>query len=62
MTLWILECVLCVAMVGLIWVMLASFGGNHHADDKRQEAVSPAYHYRECISQYCRLSLHRIER
>ena len=46
MTLWILECVLCVAMVGLIWVMLASFGGNHHADDKRQEAVSPAYHYR----------------
>jgi hypothetical protein len=46
MTLGIIEGVLCMAMVGLIWVMLDIFAGNHHADDKRQEAVSPDYYNR----------------
>ncbi len=44
MTLGIIEGVLFLGMVGLIWVMLDIFAGNHHADDKRQESVSPDYH------------------
>ncbi|HSL02050.1 MAG TPA: hypothetical protein VK901_00750 [Nitrospiraceae bacterium] len=46
MTLGVIECVLLIGMVGLIWVMLDGFAGNHHADDKRQEAVSSDYHNR----------------
>ena len=44
MTLGIIEGVLLMGMVGLIWAMLDIFAGDHHADDKRQEAVSPDYH------------------
>ena len=44
MTLGIIEGVLFLGMVGLIWVMLDIFAGNHHADDKRQASVSPDYH------------------
>ena len=44
MTLGIIEGVLFLGMVGLIWVMLDIFPGNHHADDKRQASVSPDYH------------------
>jgi hypothetical protein len=43
MTLGIIEGVLFLGMVGLIWAMLDIFAGDHHADDKRQEAVSPAH-------------------
>jgi hypothetical protein len=46
MTLVIVECVLCMGMVGLIWVMLDIFADNHHADDSRQECISPDYHTR----------------
>ena len=41
MTLGIIECVLCMWMVGLIWVMLDIFSDDHHADDKRQGSASP---------------------
>ena len=44
MTLGIIEGVLFLGMVGLIWVMLDIFAGNHHTDDKRQASVSPDYH------------------
>lgn len=33
-------------MVGLIWMMLDIFAGDHHADDKRQEDASPDHHHR----------------
>jgi hypothetical protein len=44
MTLGIIEGMLFLGMVGLIWVMLDIFAGNHHTDDKRQASVSPDYH------------------
>ena len=44
MTLGIIEGVLFLGMVGLIWVMLDIFAGNHHTDGKRQASVSPDYH------------------
>ena len=46
MTLGIIQSVLLMGMVGLIWVMLDIFAGDHHADDKRQEDASPDHHHR----------------
>lgn len=46
MTLGMIEGVLLMGMVGLIWMMLDIFVGDHHADDKRQEDASPNHHYR----------------
>lgn len=44
MTLGIIEGVLCIGMVGLIWMMLDIFGNDHQADDKRQGSISPDCH------------------
>ena len=57
MTLGMIEGVLLMGMVGLIWMMLDIFAGDHHADDKRQEDASPDHHYRMhqpygCLSPY----------
>ena len=46
MTLGMIEGVLLMGMVGLIWMMLDIFSGDHHADDKRQEDASPDHHDR----------------
>ena len=46
MTLGMIEGVLLMGMVGLIWMMLDIFSGDHHADDKRQENASPDRHDR----------------
>lgn len=46
MTLGMIEGVLLMGMVGLIWMMLDIFAGDHHADDKRQEDASPDHHHR----------------
>ncbi len=46
MTLGIIEGVLLMGMVGLIWMMLDIIDGDHHANDKRQEDVSPDHHHR----------------
>ena len=40
MTLGIIESALFMGMVGLIWVMLNSFGDDHHADKKRYGQAS----------------------
>ena len=45
MTLGMIEGVL-MGMVGLVWMMLDIFSGDHHADDKRQENASPDRHDR----------------
>jgi hypothetical protein len=45
MTLEMIEGVLLMGMVGLIWMMLDIFSGDHHADDKRQENASLDHHY-----------------
>ena len=45
MTLGMTEGVLLMGMVGLIWMMLNIFSGDHHADDKRQENASLDHHY-----------------
>ena len=55
MTLGMIEGVLSMGMVGLIWMMLDIFAGDHHADDKRQEDASPDHHDR--MRQPLRLSL-----
>ena len=46
MTLGMIEGVLLMGMVGLVWMMLDIFSGDHHADDKRQENASPDRHDR----------------
>ena len=55
MTLGMIEGVLLMGMVGLIWMMLDIFSGDHHVDDKRQENASPDHHDR--MHQPLRLSL-----
>jgi len=44
MTLGMIEGVLLMGMVGLIWMMLDIFAGDHPADDKRQGSTSPSHH------------------
>ena len=46
MTLGIIEGVLLMGMVGLIWMMLDIFAGDHHANDKQQDSASKNHHYR----------------
>ena len=46
MTLGMIEGLALMGMVGLIWMMLDVFAGDHHADDKRQEDASPNHHDR----------------
>ena len=46
MTLGMIEGVMLMGMVGLIWMILDIFPGDHHADNKRQEDASPDHHHR----------------
>ena len=54
MTVGMIEGVALMGIVGLIWMMLDIFAGDHHADDKRQEDASPDHHHK-CTSPYGRL-------
>ena len=44
MTLGIIQSVLLMGMVGLIWVMLDIFAGNHQADNKQHGSASSGHH------------------
>jgi len=44
MTRVIIEGALCIAVVGLVWMMLDIFGDDRHTDDKQQGSLSPGYH------------------
>lgn len=46
MTLGIIESVLLMGMVGLIWMMLDIFAGDHQANNKQQDSVLKDHHYR----------------
>ena len=46
MTLGIIEGVLLMGMVGLIWVMLDIFAGDHHANDKQPDSALEDHRYR----------------
>jgi hypothetical protein len=45
MALWIIECGLLVGMIGLIWVMLDIFAGDHHTNDKQQDCALQDHSY-----------------